>query len=271
MHPIEARIAVADAFDTGRLPRQATTAEIADATGVRLNSLTRLKGALNFKGIKSKTQLWEQIPHRYAPPRNFPRLNGRVGPVTKAVLALYESGQWSGPCYVRDLVPLIDGSTDDAVGRSLERLKFKLVKRRHKKAIGYAPAIWERPRDWPDILQQQRELLRLNVSPGKIHSTTDSAAGLGGIIKDAWTKLAIKDIPLDKRGAMKAQIKEVIIEAYEAGRKDIDPDNISILELAGLIGESPNSPKAALRARMRHMVNYVMTKTCEHCGQKVRK
>ena len=265
MHSIDLQIAIADAFDSEQLRRRASTTEIAQATGVGANRIPLIIRRLSVTLIKKRSAVRDWVPARYAPPRKFPRLNGRSSSVSKAVVDLYESGRWSGRCFARDLADLIDDATEESVVRALKRLKFRVVKRGHRKFVAWAPAVWERPRDWPDVFLKQRELRRSGLSAARVIAAADSAAAVAEIIREAVQKLDVLDIPLDRRGALKAKIKEVIAEVY----KEWSQESISKRELAGWLKESPNAPKSMLMARGEQLMRLALRKICPNCGAKV--
>ena len=266
MHRIDAQIAIADAFDSGILKRQATSVEISDATGIGTKRIPRIQRSIGLHIVKNRTARREWIPSRFAPPRkhrefNFPNL-GRPSPVTKAVVEVYESGQWSGPCYAYNLADRIPNANEESVVRALKRLKFKVVKRGHNKITGYDPPVYERPYKWPDVLMRQRELRQRGVSVGMVVSATDSAAAIPAIIHKAVQALDVSDIPLYKPGALKARIKAVLTEIYY----EWDRDSISRRELAGWLKESPDAPLPALMARGERLMDFALRKKCPHCG-----
>ena len=96
IHKIDAQIAIADAFDSGRLGRQANSQEIADAIGVGVKRIPGLIKSSDFKLIKIRRPNQRKISPRYHPPQRFPPLDGRASPTAHAVVELYQSGRWSG-------------------------------------------------------------------------------------------------------------------------------------------------------------------------------
>ena len=262
MHPIDLQIAIAGAFDSGQLGRQASTTEIAQATGVGANRISLIIRRLSVTRVKKRSAIREWVPARYVPPRKFPQLDGRASPISKAVVGLYESGRWSGRCYARDLADLIDNATEESVARAFKRLKFRVVKRGHRKFVAWAPAVWERPRDWPEVFLKQRELRHSGLSAARVIAAADSAAAVAEIIHEAVQKLDVLNIPLDRRGALKSKIKEVIGEVY----REWSQESISKRELAGWLKESPNAPKSMLMARGEQLMRFALRKVCPNCG-----
>ena len=163
-------------------------------------------------------------------------------------------------------MPLIDDASENSVGHALKRLRFKVVKRAHHQFVEWLPAIWERPHQWPDMLLRQRDLRRSGLSATRVMAATDSAAAVAEIIRVAVQKLDVSDVPLDRRGALKAKIKEVIAEVY----REWSQESISKRELAEWLKESPNAPKSALMARGEQLMRFALRKQCPSCGATVK-
>ena len=195
-----------------------------------------------------------------APPRNFPKLP-RPSAVIKGILALYESGQWAGRCYARDLADLLD-VPDESVAHGLRRLKFKVVKRSYAKVVRWDPAVWAPPAAWPPVFQKQRQLHRSGLSTGAVIRATELSAEVTAIIDDAVRRLDVADVPLYRRGAMKETIREVVQAVYRRATQD----NVSREELASWLVESPEMPVGGLETRIKGLVRFATSKTCPQCG-----
>ena len=70
MHRLDAQIAIADAFDSGRLGRQANSQEIAQVAGIGVKRVPRVILGINCKMVKIRTAVREWIPARFTPPRS---------------------------------------------------------------------------------------------------------------------------------------------------------------------------------------------------------
>ena len=263
LHPLDAKIAIAELFDSGRFNGQATSDEIAEAVGIKWQTVGRRTQGLDFTLVKKRSPQRVKIPHRFAPPRNGLKLPKRAGPVTKDIVALYEEGRWTGPCYARDLAGLLN-VTEDAVGRSLKALRFKMVKRAHRKFEKWLPAVYAPPPEWPALFQKQRELRRSGLSADAVMRATDSAAGVTAIIERAVRALDMSDVPLDARGALKKKIKGVIADIHREWSRDSIPRS----ELARWLKEDGERPVAYLQSRVEGYVRFASRRTCPHCGRK---
>lgn len=60
------------------------------------------------------------------------------------------------------------------------------------------------------------------------------------------------DVPVEKPGALEKAIRKVIRDQIRKAKYEL----ITLRELAEWIGEAPNTPKAALEARIRGLVKY---------------
>ena len=175
------------------------------------------------------------IPNRWSPPRNFPKLP-RPSAVTKGILALYDSGQWAGRCYARDLANLMD-VPEKSVAHGLTAVE---VQGREAgllaKFVRWDPAVWAPPPEWPPVLRKQRQLHRSGLSTGAVMRATELSAEVTAIIDDAVRRLDVADVPLYRPGAMKAKIKEVVQDVYRRATYD----NVSREQLASWLMESPD-------------------------------
>ena len=68
LHPLDAKIAIVEAFDSGRLARQANTQEIAQAVGVGIKRIPRIVRSTNFSVVKIRRPNSVKVPARWAPP-----------------------------------------------------------------------------------------------------------------------------------------------------------------------------------------------------------
>ena len=259
-YPLDTRIAIAEAFDTGRLRGECTVNEIAEAVGANRKSVGRTLKVMAFRLVRKPSPLRTPIPNRWSPPRNFPKLP-RPSAVTKGILALYDSGQWAGRCYARDLANLMD-VPEKSVAHGLRRLKFKVVKRAYLQFVRMDPAVWAPPPEWPPVLRKQRQLHRSGLSTGAVMRATELSAEVTAIIDDAVRRLDIADVPLYRPGAMKAKIKEVVQDVYRRATYD----NVSREQLASWLMESPDVHVGAMESRIKGLVRFATSKTCPECG-----
>ena len=263
-YPLDTRFAIVDAFDSGLLRGECSVNEIADAVGANRKSVGRTLQVIGFRMVRKRYGVLESIPARWAPPRErgvpWPKLK-RPSPATRGILDLYDTGRSSGRCYARDLAPLL-GLTEEAVVQGLRRLGFKVVKKAHKKFVHMEPAIWAPPARWPEVLEKQRELHRNGLSTGAVMRATDLSAEVTAIIGKAVKLLDVDDVPLDRRGALKAKIKTVVQEVY----RTMEYDSVARQELASWLGESRDANVQYLQSRVEGYVRFASRKTCQHCG-----
>ena len=260
---LDIRFAIADAFDSGTLRGDCTVNQIADAVGARRDSIGRTLRVVGFHPVRRRQPLYNRIPARWDPPRNWPQLK-RHSPLTKALVELYHSGRWSGRCYARDLAPLLEAS-EKAVAHALRRLRFRIVKKSHLKFVRMEPAVWAPPKRWPEIFQKQRELKLGGLSTGQVIGATDLSAQITGLIDDAVRRLDIEDILLYKPGALKAKIREAVQDVYRQARLD----NVTRQDLASWLGERPDANVQYLQTRVKGYVRFASRRTCPHCGRNV--
>ena len=259
-YPLDTRFAIAEAFDSNLLRGECTVNEIAATVGANRKSVGRTLLVMDFRLVQKPSPVRERIPARWEPPRNWPKLK-RHSRITRAIMEAYDSGRWSGRCYVRDLAPMLD-LPEETVAHGLKRLRFKVVKRAHLKFIRMEPAVWSPPRRWPDLLQKQRELRQSGLSTGSVMRATDLSAEITAIINDAVKLLDIEDVPLFKRGALKLKIREVVQEVYRKAAVD----NIARQELASWLGERPDANIGYLQSRIEGYTRFASKRLCQHCG-----
>ena len=250
-HPLDLRIEIAELFDTGRLGGRVAVDDLALTVNATRYSVNRAILLLNFTTVTKRNRIMQSIPARYAPPRKWPDLSGRSSIVTHNIKDLFVSGSFTGRCSAEVIASLVGVSTESA-GRSMKALRFKTVKRRTVKHVGWESAIIEPPRKWPEIFQRQRELRRAGLSAACVITATDSAAGIPDIIKLAIQRMDISDTSLNKRGGMKANIKEVIREIY----RELTRDSIPRRQLAEWLGEDAEANVPALEARVRGLIRF---------------
>ena len=132
-----------DLFDAGTLSGPTSVDDIARASGASRKSVGRTRQHMAVPPYAVN----ESIPARWSSPRSWPHLPKET-PTAKAVRALYASGEWSGPCYARDLAPRV-GVAEETVVHAFRQLRFKVVKRAYKKFVRMEPAVWAPPIQWP--------------------------------------------------------------------------------------------------------------------------
>lgn len=221
-HTLDLRIEIADLFDRGVFAGATPLDRIATAVGekpLRTGSAVR---ALGFKMFKARARIWRQVPRRWAPPRKLPELSRRHRAVTHAVRDLYVSRHFTGRCYAADLAPVVEAS-EEAVEHALKTLRFKVVKKAHKRHTGYESAIYTPPHEWDDLFERQRMLRRSGLKADTVMRMTDAAAQLSGVIDRAVRELDVRDIPIAQRGKLKESIRKVIEEAYHVAERDYIP------------------------------------------------
>ncbi len=232
-HPLDLRIEIADLFDKGVLAGTTPLDRIAVSVGEKPHRTRSAIRALGFEMFKARARIWRQVPTRWAPPRKWPELTRRHRQVTHAVRDLYDTRRVTGRCYAADLAPLV-GASEESVVYALKTLRFKVVKKAHKRHAGYESAIYTPPREWDDLFERQRMLRRSGLKADAVIRMTDAAAQLAGIIDRAVRDLDVQNIPLDKRGRLKDSIRKVIEETYHVAERDYIPR----MELVKALGAS---------------------------------
>ena len=169
---------------------------------------------------------------------------------------MYDSGRYVGRCTAEDIANRLQ-SRKGSVGAGLKALGFKKVARQKRvrekgsKRVTHIPAEWEPPKDWPEIFSMQRQLRKGGVSAAATLRATDAACGEADILESAIGSLLLQDIPVRKRGALKAKIKEVIREE----RHEYKTRSILLVELAERLRESPFISKEGLLNRVSAFLN----------------
>ena len=164
---------------------------------------------------------------------------------------LYDGGNFVGRCTVDDMAGRM-GARRQSVSRAFQALGFtratrqKSVRENGKRKPTKIPAQWEPPNKWPELFTLQRQLRKAGVSAGATLRATDAAANEADILESAIGALLLNDVPVSKRGALKAQIKEVI----RSERREYKTRSIALVELAERLRESPYMGKDALLNRV---------------------
>lgn len=172
------------------------------------------------------------------------------------VADLYDNGRYVGRCTADDLASRLQ-SRKGSVGTALKALGFRKVTRQKTKREKGAkrntvvPAQWEPPSEWPEIFAIQRRIRKAGVSAGGTLRATDAACGEADILQSAIGELLLQEIPVNKRGALKAKIKEVIVEE----RREYQTNSIKVVELAESLRETPLIGKAGLLKRVEAFLN----------------
>lgn len=169
---------------------------------------------------------------------------------------LYDSGRYVGRCTAEDIAARLQ-SRGKSVGIALKTLGFSKVSRRKavrekgSKRMTHIPVQWEPPKEWPEIFSMQRRLRKAGISAAATLRATDAACGEADILESAIGSLLLQDIPVRKRGALKAKIKEVIREE----RHEYKTRSILLVELAERLRESPFISKEGLLNRVSAFLN----------------
>ena len=167
-----------------------------------------------------------------------------------AVMDLYDSGRFYGPCTVEDMRSRV-GGTSQGVTRALRTLQFTIARRRsirtvqtpkgRKKKV-MVPRAWERPKEWPLLLLKQRFLRKQGASVGFVHRIFNSAAVPMDMFEEALERLDREQISITRRGALKKAIDIAIAERDERYTMNIVPAE----DLAEELREAPDMPAPAL-------------------------
>lgn len=308
-YPLDKAFAIVDLFDSGSLKDrdEANVQEIAAALGMHRNSISRSLVRTGFTLVQNARVLQEWIPQRYEPPRRWPDLKPEYAN-TRTIRELYDSGQWVGRCYARDLAQLCDLS-EDQVGRALKRLKFRVVIEGRWRRIGETPPVWRRPKEWPPLIAKQRELRKSLGTYAVMRATDLSAAfqerrsarkdlkasrdeGERPVVEyQVFTSLfedAIDRVVRDgggigalyKQGVLTEAIREAIRESYTKARvtaeeeeldeTDHDLNYIARQELADWLGERSDAARGYLETRVRGYLRFASMRICPHCGRDAR-
>ena len=167
-----------------------------------------------------------------------------------AIMDLYDSGMFLGPCSVDEMQKRV-GGTSQGVTRALRDMGFTIASRRStrtemspkgRKRQVKIPRRWERPKEWPLLIQKQRHLRKQGTSVGFTKSIFQSAAVPMEIFEEALTQLTLNGISVTRRGALRKAINSVMAKRDERYARDV----ITTEELAEVLREAPNMPKEAL-------------------------
>ena len=258
---LDVRLDIVDAYDSGLLTGNATVAEIAKVVASTPRSVGKALTACQYRTVRDMRNISERIPARWTPPRRLPTLTNRHSALSRAIVAVFDEGRWSGRCYARDLIPLV-GSDEKAISHTLKRLGFKIVKRAHSKFVRIEPAVYSPPGTWPPKIRKEAELRGLGLSTGQVAKTMELAAEISAVIDSAIRKLDVQDIPLNKRGQMKAKIHEVIRDNFN--------DSIPRQEVASWLGESSEAPMSSLKGITVNLRTFASNRghDCSECGRR---
>ena len=259
MSALETRLAIVEAYDSGLLQGNATAAEIAKAVGSTPRSVGKALIVAGFRLVQKATPIKESIPTRWAPPRNFPKLTSRHNALTRAVAGVWVDGLHTGRCYAYEITQKVN-SDERSVTAAFKRLGFKVVKRRYQKSVGWQPAIYAPPYQWPPKVQKEVELRRAGLSVGQVGRAMELAAEINAVIDAAVMRLDSEDIALNKPGQMKAKIRSVIYDSYH--------DSITRKELANRLGEASDANVEFLLNRVGGYVTFASRRgrVCLSCG-----
>ena len=77
------------------------------------------------------------------------------------------------------------------------------------------PATWRAPLEWPALFAEQRKMRRNGLRVSSVLRATEYAAKLGPLINIALEHLDMESIPYDRRGALRAAIHSIIVDAFD--------------------------------------------------------
>lgn len=172
-----------------------------------------------------------------------------------AILDLKESGRLSTQPTTEEVRVKLDLPADKlrSISMAFRKLEFEektpLKRVRNKPNI---PAVYKVPARFPESVKMERRLRRRGFSVGQVKNMMRQAANAPDIVDKAIGKLLVKNVPVEKRGALGRAIREVIVAMHE----EMTYDLVTRREIAEWIGESPKMHKSALENRIRGLVKF---------------
>ena len=216
-HPLDAKIAVADLFITGRLSGPTPIDTIAELAEVKPASAVRIIRLHNFATVKKRNRVVRTNPRVWQPPRRV-TVPPRSRTITRTIADLYASGDVRGRTTADALAERL-GTSPKSVGASLKKLGFTVAVEKQHKHVGWECEVVRPPLRWNDLFMRQRELRRDGLSASAVMRVTDAGAKIDGLIREAVRQLDLEAVPRYIRGALKKQVQKTIQEIYYAYRE----------------------------------------------------
>ena len=228
---LDRMIAIADVFDRGTFAGmgKVDTDSVAAAVGLPSTSVSRLLRALEFKCFSERRSVpvRKDRVYEYPPRIRLPDLKRVRNPGTRLIVEAIADHRLprkfdTDLLYIRlgnDLSQYTIGRLGHLPHRlhnSLKELGFSTHRPpgfKPKPAV--RPATWRQPVLWNPLFVEQRRLRRNGLTVSAVLRMTDAAAKLGGVVNIALEQLDFSRIPYDRRGALKAAIREVLTNAFD--------------------------------------------------------
>ena len=160
-----------------------------------------------------------------------------------AIMELYDSDGFVGPCTAVDMVEHVGGTTR-GVASALADLGFTIAKRESKRRVPTGngrrtklervPRQYARPTKWPDSYELRRRLRKMGMSASSARQSNVT------VVPDRYIEQAIGEVLLNNPGAKDAiKRRGVYKKALRKMVADGMLDVVSVRELAKAIGEDP--------------------------------
>lgn len=114
------------------------------------------------------------------------------------------------------------------------------------------PARWRRPVTWPPILELQKEMRTLGASWYAVRRATEHAAEIDALITSAIEEISADGGRITDRGKLMMVLRRIVRALYY--------DSVPRADLARVLGESYDAPRAALLARVGGLIRYATRK-----------
>ena len=170
---------------------------------------------------------------------------------------IFDSGRYAGRCTAEELAVRLQARSR-SIGKAFSVLGFervvkaKTIREKRTKKVTKVPAEWSPPKEWPALFRLQREIRKKGVSAAGTLRATDAACDMPDILEKTLTALLLDNVPVNRRGALKAKIKEVILKDL-AELAEYQTENILLVELAEALRDTPLQGKANLLRRVSAM------------------
>ncbi len=228
---LDKMIAIADVFDRGTFAGmdKVDTDSIATVVGLSPATVARLLRALDFKCLSERRSVpvRNDRVYEYPPRKRLPDLKGVRNPDAHLIVKAIEDGRLRRQFSTGQLLSRLGndlthsqlgprGHLHKSIHQSLERQGFTSHRPdgfKSQKVVH--PATWRQPVLWNTLFVEQRRLRRNGLSVSAVLRMTDAAAKLGGVVNVALEQLDSSRIPYDRRGALKAAIREVLTNAFD--------------------------------------------------------
>ena len=229
---LDKMIAIADAFDRDSFTGidKVDTNTVAAVVGLQPAVVSRLLKRLGFEQVspyRSDRVRHDRI-YEYPPRIKLPDLKRVRHPDTRLIIDSIADHslprQFSTRLLYRRLGDNVSQGTIGARGHlpkslhdSLVRLGFTTHRPEgHKeRERTIHPATWRPPTKWPALFMEHRRLRRNGLGLSAIDRMTFAAAKLGDLINIALGNLDFEGVPYDRKGALIAAIREIVVEAFD--------------------------------------------------------